>query len=164
MHSVMKRRTQSGYGLLEAMISVLVVSIGFLGLAGVQVKGLASSNSSLLRSQAVYLSYQMADRLRANLPAAQAGAYNSLSGSPSDPGCVTSGCTPALMAQNDYYEWSGEIVTLLPDGSGVVCIDSTPDDGDPGAPQCDNVGNVFSIKIWWTEKTDVSRFVTTFRP
>jgi type IV pilus assembly protein PilV len=160
----MQPSSQRGYGLFESMVSILVVSIGFLGLANVQVNGLASSNSSLLRSQAVYLTYQMADRLRANLPGVQAGAYNGLSGAGSDPGCVTSGCTSAQMAQNDYREWSEEISRLLPGGSAVVCVDSTPDDGEPGDPQCDGTGNVFSIKIWWTEKNEESRFITTFRP
>ena len=74
------KRKQTGSGLIEAMISIFVVSIGFLGFAGVQVTGLAAANDSLYRSKAIYLSYQMADRVRANLPGAQAGAYNSFSG------------------------------------------------------------------------------------
>ena len=98
----MNPSSQRGYGLFESMVSILVVSIGFLGFAGCRSPGSRPSNSSLLRSKAVYLSYQMADRLRANLPAAQAGAYNGLCGAGSDPGCITSGCTPAQMAQNDY--------------------------------------------------------------
>ena len=61
----MNKRTQTGSGLIEAMISIFVVSIGFLGFAGVQVNGLAAANDSLFRSKAIYLSYQMADRVRA---------------------------------------------------------------------------------------------------
>src|SRR5580704_14245503 len=105
----MTRSTQNGMGLIEAMISIFVVSIGFLGFAGLQVSGLAAANESMFRSKAVYLSSQMADRVRANLPGATAGSYSNLSGSVSSPGCITTGCTSAQIAQNDYYEWTTEV-------------------------------------------------------
>ena len=160
----MNARTQKGHGLIESMISIFVVSIGFLGFAGLQVTGLAAANDSMFRSKAVYLSYQMADRVRANLPAVALGSYNSLTGTASSPGCITSNCTLAQVAQNDFYEWTAEIASLLPSGAGVICIDSTPDDGAPGDAQCDGAGSVFSIKLWWTEKGTQHRFVTTLRP
>lgn len=160
----MKRSTQAGSSLFEVMISIFVVSLGFLGFARLQINGLSMTNSGLLRSGAVYLSYEMTDRMRANLPAVQAGAYDNLSGTPSDPGCVATGCTPAQIAQTDYFEWTSEAGTLLPSGTAVVCLDSTPDDGTPGAPACDGVGNTFAVKVWWTERGTQSVFVSSFRP
>ena len=160
----MNRRSQKGHGLIEALISIFVVSIGFLGFAGLQISGLAAVNDSMFRSKAVYLSYQMADRVRANLPAIALGSYNSMTGTTSNPGCITTGCTKAQVAQNDFYEWTTEIGSALPSGSGVICLDSTPDDGAPGDAQCDGAGNVYSIKIWWWEKGTLHRFVTTLRP
>jgi type IV pilus assembly protein PilV len=160
----MQRRTQSGLGLIESLISIFVVSIGFLGFAGLQVKGLAAANDSLFRSKAIYLSYQMADRVRANLPGMQAGSYNSLTGTTTSPGCITTTCTAAQVAQNDFYEWTTEVAQVLPSGSAVICLDSTPDDGAPGDAQCDAAGNVFTIKLWWAEQGTQRRFVTTFRP
>jgi type IV pilus assembly protein PilV len=165
---IMNKRFQTGSGLIESLISILVVSIGFLGFAGLQVNGLAAANDSLFRSKAVYLSYQMADRVRANLPAANTGAYNNFtSQTPPSPGCTVSvNCTPAQMATNDYAEWLTEIesASVLPAGGGVICLDSTPDDGTPAAPACDGQGNVLSIKLWWDEKGTQHRFVSTFRP
>jgi type IV pilus assembly protein PilV len=160
----MNRHTHSGSSLFEVMVSIFVVSLGFLGFARLQITGLAMANSGLLRSNAVYLSYEMTDRMRANLPAVQAGSYNALTTAVSDPGCVASGCTPTQIAQNDYHEWSGEAGTLLPLGAAAVCLDSTPDDGSPGAPACDGVGNAFAVKVWWTEKDSQYRFVSSFRP
>jgi type IV pilus assembly protein PilV len=161
----MKRNTQRGSGLIEAMVSIFVVSIGFLGFAGLQVTGLAAANDSMFRSKAVYLSSQMADRVRANLPGAAAGSYSNLSGTVSSPGCVTTSCTSAQIAQNDFYEWNTEISQLLPDGVGVICLTSNPDvDSTPSDPQCDGGGSVFAIKVWWTEKGNQHRFVTTLRP
>jgi len=153
----MNKRTQLGHGLIESMVSIFVVSIGFLGFAGLQVNGLAAANDSLFRSKAIYLSYQMADRVRANLPGVQAGSYNSLNGTGSSPGCITTGCTIAQVAQNDFYEWSTEVAAVLPTGSGTICLT-----GDPLA--CDGAGSVYAITLTWTEKGTPHSFVTTFRP
>jgi len=155
---------QRGYIMFEVLISVLVISVGFIGLAGMQVGGLAAANDSLYRSKAVYLTYQMADRVRANIPAAVAGNYNYLTGSGSDPVCVTTGCSPANMALTDFFEWSAEVAALLPSGVGVVCIDSTPDDGTSTADGCDGVGTNLAVKVWWTENGIEHGFQTAFRP
>jgi len=144
------------------------VSVGFIGFAGLQIKGLVAAKDSLFRSEAVYLSYQMADRVRANLPAAAAGAYNNFSSQVApDPGCaVTVNCTPAQMATNDFAEWLAAVhsSSVLPSGAGVICLDSTPDDGTPAEPACDGLGDVLTIKLWWTEQGQQHRFVSTFRP
>jgi len=164
----MIKRAQRGSGLIEALVSIVVVSIGFLGFAGLQTSGLAAANESLFRSKAVYLSYQMADRVRANQAGAAAGAYNNFSTQvvPS-PGCsISVNCTPAQLAMNDFAEWLTEVQspTVLPSGAGVICLDSTPDDGTPDDAACDGGGNVLVVKLWWTEKGQQHRFVTTFRP
>jgi type IV pilus assembly protein PilV len=153
----MNKRTQTGHGLIESLVSIFVVSIGFLGFAGLQVNGLAAANDSLFRSKAIYLSYQMADRVRANLPAVAAGSYNSLSGTGSSPGCISTSCTVAQVAQNDFYEWSTEVGAVLPSGQGTLCLTS-----DPAA--CDGAGNVYAITLSWSEKGVSHNFVTTFRP
>lgn len=164
MQLIMQRRAQAGSGLIESLISIFVVSIGFIGFASLQVSGLVAANDSLFRSKAVYLSYQMADRVRANLPGAQAGSYDDFEAPVSSPGCIASNCSAGQMAQNDFYEWSAEIASLLPSGAGVICLDSTPDDGTPAAAACDGAGDVLSIKLWWSEKGTQHRLVTTLRP
>jgi type IV pilus assembly protein PilV len=156
---------QRGYIMFEVLISVLVISVGFIGLAGMQVGGLAAANDSLLRSKAVYLTYQMADRVRANIPAAAAGDYNSLTGLGTDPSCVMTGCSVAQMATTDFFEWAAEVAALLPSGVGVVCVDSTPDDGSSTAPACDGVaGAPLAVKVWWMENGIEHEFATAFRP
>lgn len=157
-------RRQGGFGMFEAMVSILVVSIGFLGFAGAQIRGLSQSNSALLRSKAVELAYQMTDRARGNLPGAQSGAYNALTGTATNPGCSTTGCTTGQMAQTDYAEWSAAVAAALPSGKGVICLDSTPDDGDATNAGCDGAGATLAVKIFWTEKSGSYRFVNPFRP
>lgn len=69
-------RRQSGIGMLEVLIAVLVVSIGFLGMAALQAKALSTNNSAMARSMATVATYSMLDAMRADLTSAEAGAYN----------------------------------------------------------------------------------------
>lgn len=178
----MKSIVPSGFTLLEVLITVVIFSIGLLGLAGLQVKGLTLAQDSLLRTTATLLANDMADRMRANINAAQMGInspYNNPSGlGAGNPNCmgkdgagqpIDTRCTPLEMASHDFYEWNGLLEGLsatswhaamnpqLPLSNGIVCVDSTPNDGTPTNPQCDNVQvnsnlSVFTIKIWWQER------------
>lgn len=67
---------QTGVGLIEVLIAVLVLSIGFLGIAALQAKSLSTNNSSMSRTQAVIESYSILDAMRADRTNALAGAYN----------------------------------------------------------------------------------------
>lgn len=190
---------QAGFSLLEVLIAVVVFSIGLLGLASLQVMGMKLTSDSLNRTIATLLANDMIDRMRANVAATSLGTsspYNNPSGSftanPACYGMTSSGgtsssaqCTSAQMAANDFADWyasiSGSAATgwrpaipaSLPTGYGVVCIDSSAQDGTPTSPACDNViavpgKPVFAIKIWWVEREDVTnpgtmhRFVTSF--
>ena len=158
------RRAQGGYVLLEALVAVVIAAVGFVGAARMQTLGLAMSNSTQVRQKATLLGYQMADRIRANQAGVNAHAYDAPSAGSTDCLSAASGCTPALLAAADVGQWQGEIASQLPGGAGVVCLDSTPDDGDAAAPQCDGVGNVIAIKLWWVDKVGTPRFVVSVRP
>ena len=86
---------QRGVSLVEALVALLVLSIGMLGIAGLFVESVRNSRSALLRSQAVNLVADMADRIRAN------------AGDPATQGCAPSSgdtgnnCSPAERAQDD---------------------------------------------------------------
>lgn len=188
----------SGFMMIEVLIAIVVFSIGLLGLAGMQLASLRLSGDSELRTFAAICANDMMDRLRANAVATTLGTaspYNNPAGTgTANPNCVgeNSGgayvnvsCTSTQMAGHDFYEWNAALGGAsatgwnpatpagLPSGSGVVCIDSTPMDGSPGSPACDNIVAVagvpiYAIKIWWTERTGqqtgnsaVHRYVTT---
>ena len=157
----------SGFSLIEVLVAVVVLSIGLLGLAGLQTTALQNDHSAYLRNQATLQAYDMADRMRTNLDAVKQGYYNNPTAT-QHPECKTaSGCSSQQMAENDTFEWNAATANLLPSGAGVVCIDSTPDDGTPTAPQCDNVpGSPYVIKVWWDDNRsgNLIRFVTSFQP
>ena len=114
-------RQQRGFTLMEVLISMLVLSIGLLGLAGLQMNGLQSNNSSYQRTQASLLANEMIDRIRANRAGLLLGYYNDFSGTvPSDPGCIASGCTVQQIATYDAFLWASELANRLPLGVGTV--------------------------------------------
>lgn len=150
-----RRKRQSGFTLIEVLVSVLILSIGLVGVATLQAVSLKNNQSAFMRSQASALAYDLADRMRSNVLTADSNLY--------DPGTAatiancksTAGCTPQQMAQNDLAEWNAAIATYLPMGEGFVCIDSTPDDGTEAAdPQCDGTGTQLSVKVWWDDDRD----------
>ncbi len=160
---------QNGFTLIEALVSVLVLAIGLLGLAGLQLTALQNNHSAYLRSQATFLSSTIIDRIKANATAFNTGAYNEgTAAEKTDCDTKTAGCTSLEMAGHDLFNWNSLLSQQLPLGEGVVCIDDSPDDGtDPTDANngCSDAGDMYVVKIWWTDGgTGVTqRFVTTFK-
>ena len=61
-----KNKRQQGFGLIEVLISLLIFSLGILGIAGMQGQALRVTQDSLQRSQAVWMAHDLAERMRAN--------------------------------------------------------------------------------------------------
>lgn len=161
-------RRAAGFTLMEVLVTVVILSIGLLGVAGLQFGSLRGNQSALQSSIAAALAAEGADRIRANLPGvvnpdtgAARSAYDLITSAGSDPGCIESGCGYAELAQYDAYKWITEI-EKLPGGQGTICRDGTPYDGTGSdAPMCDGSPNangldVFAVKIWWDHDRDPS--------
>jgi type IV pilus assembly protein PilV len=160
-------RRSRGFTMIELLVSVLVLAIGLLGLAGLQAAGLKSNYSAHLRSQATLLAYDLADRMRANPVALADGKYNNPTASKNTACLASPGCKSDVMAGHDFYEWTTSVGRLLPGGKGTVCIDSTPTDGDdPTAPACDGSGENYAVKIWWNDERsgEPTLFQVSFKP
>jgi type IV pilus assembly protein PilV len=171
---------QRGFTMVEALVTVLVFAIGLMGVIGLQTLALSSTTISNQRNDATVLALDMADRMRANLAAVNSGvgtgydvavaASNSCRAVYADAVAAAGACTSDQLAADDLYDWLTQIQQVLPNGAGAVCIDSTPDDGAPGAPACDGAGNAYAIKIWWSQKATqtvgatVMRFAMAVRP
>lgn len=57
---------QRGFSLIEVLVALLVMSIGLLGAAALQLNALKYTDSSAMRTQASFIAYDMLDRIRAN--------------------------------------------------------------------------------------------------
>lgn len=60
------RKKNAGFSLIEIMVTVVILMVGLLGLAGLQGRALTSQMESYQRSQALILLRDMADRISAN--------------------------------------------------------------------------------------------------
>ncbi len=139
-------KSNRGFTLIEALVSLLVFSIGLMGIAGLQMTSLRSSTSAHWHSQATWLAYEMSDRMRANQLGVDNGDYDLVdtASPPSDPGCMLTGCTPTQMSDLDKYDWSLSIDNL-PNGVGTVVRNN----------------NQFTITITWDEANGQTNFAMT---
>ena len=135
MQSVNK---QAGFSLIEVLVAMVVLSIGMLGIAALYVDTLRDSGSAILRTRAIVMAGDMADRIRANI---NGGAdYVVATGGTGDGthGCAETGltatpptaaanCTPTQMAEHDIFFWKQTLVnaqTGLPNGLGAITRDT----------------------------------------
>ena len=162
-------RRARGFTLLEVLVAFLVLSIGLIGLAGLQLSGVQNTRDAYYGTQAVVLAEDMADRMRANLKGVTDDKYDNGTAS-STSSCVASGgCTTTQMAGHDIFLWNALLARELPSGQGIACVDSTPNDGTgSGSPSCDGAGSVYAVKVWWDDDrnsgTAARRYVISVAP
>ena len=134
---------QRGFTLVEAMVALVVLSVGMIGIAALFAQGLGAGRTAQYRTQAVNLIADMADQIRANRPgqAAYAGPTADNNCVPVD-GTVGGGvvdCPPALMAAHDLFLWEQQVEQTLPDGEIEILFDAT------------TLPPSFTIDVGWVE-------------
>ncbi|MBK1719528.1 type IV pilus modification protein PilV [Thiocystis violacea] len=102
---------QQGFTLIEVLIAALVLSIGLLGLAGLQAISQKLNYSAYQRSQAASLAYEIADAIRAN--AANASGYVPISEALDDCDEEFSRSDIGPVAKDDLSEWENRISCLF---------------------------------------------------
>ncbi len=119
----------SGFSLIEVLIAIVILAVGLLGIAGLQVIGLKSNHSSYMRSQATLQIASIFDRMRANRTQALNDAYD-----------IDLGATPSgtSLANQDLSAWKDELAVLFPSGDGAVAC---------------NAG-ICTVTVQWTDLQD----------
>jgi type IV pilus assembly protein PilV len=166
-HVLESVRAQSGTTLIEVLISLLILAVGLLGMTGLQTVSLRNTQSAYMRTQASIASNDIVERIRANQQGVESNSYDANAGAATAACNTIAGCTAGQLAANDIAEWKAALAVDLPSGAGTVCADSSPEDGTPGTPACDGLGNLYAVKIWWDEDRDGAaekRFSLSFRP
>lgn len=133
-----------GFSLLEVMIALLVLSIGLLGIAGLQVFSLKYNHQSYERTQATLLINEIVDRMRANREAVETGLYNSVPignaySTYSGFGTCPATCSATEMFNYDVYNWKKRLQDsgMLATGAGGISFDPAT--------------SLFAITVSWTE-------------
>ncbi len=135
MQTYINYRKQAGVGMVEVLVTLVILSVGLLGVASLQFIGTLTNSDALHRSQAVMVAQQLSERLRANAALSAVGSglvvdnqyfdtniynFNNLSctGSvsnfqchclahpPTIPNCRNNACSAAQFAVFDAYEMS----------------------------------------------------------
>jgi type IV pilus assembly protein PilV len=106
---------ESGFSLLEVLITIVILAIGLLGMAGLTAASIRNNHGSYHRTQAVWLAYDIADRMRANRQKALEGDYNTQLGD-AEPG-------GASVSDGDLGQWKAAL-SALPEGDGAVNVNN----------------------------------------
>lgn len=127
-------RPPRGFTLLEVLVALVVLSIGLLGLSGLQTSSLRNNHSAFLRSQATLASSDIIDRMRANRVAATAGDYDIGYTATLTPGSCVGSCSAMDVANRDLQQWRAYI-ERLPGGEGAISV----------------TGGVAEVKVCWND-------------
>ncbi len=118
----------NGFTLIEVLISVIILAIGLLGIAAMQINGIKTNDSAYLRSQASILAYEIIDRMRANrnrdtkkLDKLKAYENSFEDKIKNPPDCTSSVCSEDELISSDIGEWKNSLETL-PSGVGAINI------------------------------------------
>lgn len=150
----MKISSTHGFTLMEVLVALAVLSIGLLGMAGMQLFSLSSNRDAYSRTQATYFAYDLVDKIRANRDEALVGSYNTaFTAVPAFINCqtTTANCSPTQLANFDVLQWkcalgsySGNaaciaphnLTSILPNGEGEVVRN----------------GNDITVTVRWMER------------
>ncbi|MEX1213819.1 type IV pilus modification protein PilV [Saccharospirillum sp.] len=105
---------QSGYSLIEVLVTVVVLAVGLLGVAGVQALGLRTANVALDHNRVTVLATDMAERIRANPIGFRDDHYSVTMDEANPPPAATcsEACTPETRAGSDLAGWYDRLMEL----------------------------------------------------
>ncbi|MCW9024110.1 MAG: type IV pilus modification protein PilV [Gammaproteobacteria bacterium] len=162
MFNMINTKKQQGLTLVEVMVALVILSVGLLGLAGLQISGIRGASGSNYRVQAVLAANDLADRMHTNVSsvdddnsfAAQAITTDDCANNaPAAVDCTANNCSNTQMAAFDLNDVCLNVASTLPQPATITttCVDNNTGDGDV----CTN-GSTHTINITWNEVTDTS--------
>jgi type IV pilus assembly protein PilV len=132
------RGSVRGFSLLEVLITLVVVAIGLLGVAGMQVTSIKLNRVAETRSSGVVYVSDILDRMRAN--ALNAGKYVT--------DFTDTATSDTTQAERDLRDWKAALARL-PSGEGKIEVTAT--DAAlcelPAITKCADV----TVTVRWTE-------------
>lgn len=156
-----------GFSMIEVLISILVLALGVIGAAGMQLSALRTTHQSSLQTTALQLAADMADRMRANdsqmrqpdkdNPFLAVNYRSATDDAPEEPSklCYADACDSDELASFDIYEWEKRIKAELPSGRVRICRDASPWDETKKALSWSCSGDASAslvIKLGWQGK------------
>lgn len=125
------RHHQRGTSLIEALVALLVLALGVMGMAAVQTRSLATARTTNLRALAIQAAEDLQDRIQANAALRYkpplVNPYLTPWGPPpaSNRNCAATVCDGPQLATFDLMQWKKELARSLPAGDGLVFASPT---------------------------------------
>lgn len=135
-------RFQSGFSMLEILVTLIILALGLLGTAALQAQSMRTVQGGQFRSHAVLLTADIAERMEGNKPGAVAGAYVVDVGenTASTRDCSTEACTGDELALFDLETWQNNLSDQLPGASWEITQTTA---GNP---------SVYTIVVSWVDR------------
>ena len=131
---------QRGASLIEVLVAVLILSLGLLGLASMQLRAMRGAVSSVQRTQAVILSHYILDLMRVDRAAALSGLYNTPGGL-GQPLCAAPQAAPTNFSQSEFSDWFTRVKAQI----------GQPADATTCAAIVCNAQSVCTIQLQWDD-------------
>lgn len=145
------QKTQQGVGMIEILVAILVVAVGVLGYAGMQMFALRGAETASYRTQATLVAKDALERILMNSAEEAGDIYFSGANWPVNPGqaggnfpsaCMGSAvCTAAPQATADIAQLSWIVTNTLPLGM-IRAQDS-----------CTGIGSASCVVVSWQGAT-----------
>lgn len=149
------KRLQSGFSMIEVLVSVVLICVGLLGIAALQSKAVPFTQDSVQRNAAMMLTNDLLELVRANPTAVD--SY--LKAPDGDFASAPASCRPTPAAAADQLAcWAAQASSLLPGAADLlsssfyVCQNATP--GPAGAAASCKGGDYLEIQVAWVAPVD----------
>ena len=172
----MRLREEKGFTLIEVLVAILIVGVGVLGVAGMQVVSLQQNRNALFRDTGLQLANDIIDRMRANNEISYGPV--AFEDAPSfSVNCLDAPCNPTEMSEFDLAQWKCRLNPLDSDGAlfpacGLL-FDVDPADPDaefpaaalPGGRGSISGTDVNEVRVEWITDRDgnVSQVILSAR-
>jgi type IV pilus assembly protein PilV len=168
-HNPSARYLEAGFSLIEALVSIVILSFGMLGVLSLQMEALRGNQNASQSAVAVSLirDYQ---EILTSMPSVTASVtanasisidkntYAGYSGSAVD--CKGSGatCSNTQFANFQIKEWIERVKNDLPNGRVTVCFDNAYIETSGSAQglykwSCSDSGDILVLKMGWARKS-----------
>lgn len=155
-----------GFSLIEVLVAVLIMAVGILGMAGLQVVSMQQNRSSLLRAEAMQIGNDMLDRIRSNPTADYTGV--AFDDDPAVVGtCINTECSLDQMRDFDIAQWKCSINSVDENGDTYTACDDShlniTGSLPQGAGKIEVSGNIHEVSVRWLDGSNGQTATVTLR-
>jgi type IV pilus assembly protein PilV len=158
---LIRKNKEQGFSMLEVLVTLIIILLGVLGMAGMQMLAINNTQIARTNSLAAILTSSFVANMQTNAQYWSTYTRSGTATGVSQPGvspvsgsttvlsdsvlnglttnCVSSTCSQDQLAAYDLKNWGANVATLLPAATGTVsCNGATP--------------NVCTVSVTWSEK------------